>query len=244
MKIKCILTDTKDYNSFCGLENSIYTVKISKQYKYWYYDLCDMIGFYHNSDVDLILDIPDSDIELATSLYGNHRFDEKALRDYETAVMVHTTTIEAYNKIMADGAIKCWNILKQQRKDFEDKPIGSLLGDIKDFSNYVMLSPISVNNEIIVASKQKNCIDVDPNQTYRAGCRFYLDAKKLAGDGLLLRDGQHIKVKDKIPLDKYMIWYSTAEKIGLPTITTLSDFFELSNKEFFKKFSVKLIDIT
>ncbi len=126
MKIKCILTDTKDYNSFCGLENSIYTVRISKQYKYWYYDLCDMIGFYHGSDVDLILDIPDSDMELAESLYGNHRFDEKALRDYETAVMVHTTALEAYNKIMADGAIKCWNILKQQSKDFEDKPIGSL----------------------------------------------------------------------------------------------------------------------
>ncbi len=238
MKIRCKLTDTKDYNSFCSLENSIYTVKISKQYKYWYYDLCDMMGFYHDSDVELILDISDSDIELAKSLYGNHCFDEKALRDYETAVMVHTTTLESYNKIMADGAIRCWNALKQQSKDFEDKPIGSLLGDIKDFSNYVMLSPITVNNEIIVASKQKNCIDVNPNQTYKAGCRFYLDAKKLACNGLLLRDGQHIKVKSEIPLDKYMIWYSTAERMGLPIITTPSDFFELSNKEFFKQFNI------
>lgn len=234
MKIRCMLTDTKNYNSFCGLENSIYTVKISKQYKYWYYDLCDMIGFYQDSDVKLILDVTDSDIELAKSLYGNHCFNEKELRDYETAVMVHTTTLEAYNKIKADGTIKCWNILKQQIKDFEDKPIGSLLGDINDFSNYVMLSPISVNNEIIVASKQKNCIDVNPKQTYNAGCRFYLDAKKLACDGLLLRDGQHIKVKNEIPLNKYMIWYSTAEKIGLSIRTTPSDFFELSNKEFFK----------
>lgn len=234
MKIRCILTDTKDYNSFCGLENSIYTVKISKQYQYWYYDLCDMIGFYRDSDVELILDISDSDIALAKSLYGNHRFNERLLRTYETEVMVHTTTLESYRKIMADGAIKCWNILNRETKGFGDSPIGNLLGDIKDFSNYVMLSPISVNNEIVVASKQKNRIDVNPNQIYNAGCRFYLDAKKLADDGLLLRDGQHIKVKDKIPLDKYMIWYSTAEKIGLPERTTPLNFFELSNKEFEK----------
>ena len=112
-----------------------------------------------------------------------------------------------------------------------------MLGDIEDFSNYVMLSPVGVNNEIIVASKEKGCIDINPNQTYRAGCRFYLNAEKLANDGLLLRDGQHLKVKNEIPLDKYLIWYSTAERINLPPETTPSEFFQLSNKEFYKKFT-------
>lgn len=236
MKIKCILTNSRDYKSFCGLENSIYTVKISKQYKYWYYYLCDMIDFYSDSCVELILDVLDDDIELAKTLYGNHSYNESLLREYEPTVMVHTTTLESYKKIIADGSIKCWNLLKQQKESFEDKPIGSLLGDIEDFSNYVMLSPIDVNNEIIVASKQKGAINTNPNQTYQAGCRFYLDAKKLANDGLLLRDGQHIKVKNEIPLDKYLIWYSTAERIGLPVETTPNRFFELSNKEFRKRY--------
>lgn len=236
MKIKCILTNSRDYKSFCGLENSIYTVKISKQYKNWYYDLCDMIDFYSDSCVELILDVLDDDIELAKTLYGNHSYNESLLREYEPTVMVHTTTLESYKKIIADGSIKCWNLLKQQKESFEDKPIGSLLGDIEDFSNYVMLSPIDVNNEIIVASKQKGAINTNPNQTYQAGCRFYLDAKKLANDGLLLRDGQHIKVKNEIPLDKYLIWYSTAERIGLPVETTPNRFFELSNKEFRKRY--------
>lgn len=234
MKLKCILTDSQDYNSFCGFENSVYTVKISKQYKYWYYDLCDMIDFYNNSGIELILYVKDSDIKLAKSIYKGHKYNEKTLREYESDVMVHTTTFEAYNGIIHDGSIKCWNILKEQKSDFEEKPIGNLLGDIADFSNYVMLSPISVNNEIIVASKQKGIIDINPNQTYRAGCRFYLDAKKLANDGLLLRDGQHIKVRNEIPLDKYLIWYSTAEKIGLPAQTTPSEFFEKSNKKFYE----------
>lgn len=232
MKIKCILTNSKDYKSFCGLENSIYTVKISKQYKYWYYDLCDMIDFYRDSSVELILDVSDDDIELARSLYGSHSYDESHLREYEPTVMVHTTTLEAHKEIIADGSIKCWNLLKQQKESYEDKPIGSLLGDIEDFSYYVMLSPIDVNNEIIVASKQKGCIDITLNQTYQAGCRFYLDAKKLADDGLLLRDGQHIKVRNEIQLDKYLIWYSTAERIGLPFETTPKEFFEQSNRKF------------
>ncbi|MGN1203208.1 MAG: hypothetical protein ACI4RF_07915 [Eubacterium sp.] len=236
MKIKCILTNSKDYKSFCGLENSIYTVKISKQFQYWYYDLCDMIDFYSNSSVELILDVSKNDIDLARSLYGNHSYDESVLREYEPTVMIHTTTLEAHKEIIADGSIKCWNRLKQQKEIYEDKPIGSLLGDIEDFSNYVMLSPIDVNNEIIVASKQKGTIDTNPNQTYQAGCRFYLNAKKLANDGLLLRDGQHIKVKIEISLDKYLIWYSTADRIGLPVETTPNRFFELSNKEFYNNF--------
>lgn len=232
MKIKCILTNSKDYKSFCGFENSIYTVKISKQYKYWYYDLCDMIVFYRDSSVELIFDVSDDDIELARSLYGSHSYNESYLREYEPTVMVHTTTFEAYKEIIADGSIKCWNMLKQQKESFEEKPIGSLLGDIEDFSNYVMLSPIDVNNEIIVASKQKGYIDTNPNQTYQAGCRFYLDAKRLANDGLLLRDGQHIKVRNEIQLDKYLIWYSTAERIGLLVETTPKEFFEQSNRKF------------
>lgn len=244
MKIKCMLTDSNEYNSFCGLENSIYTVKISKKHQYWYYDLCDMIYFYDNSDVELVLDISDCDISLAKYLYGNHKFNENILRENESEVMVHTTTLESSNEILADGAIKCWNLLKKDKNQFENTPIGSLLGDIADFSNYVMLSPVDVNNEIIVASKQQGCIDTNPNQTYEAGARFYLDAKKLASDGLLLRDGQHIKVREEISLDKYLVWYSTAKKIGVPSKTTPLEFFEQSNRAFKKYHKVNLIDIT
>lgn len=232
MKIKCTLTDSNDYNSFCSLENSIYSVKISKKYHYWYYDLCDMMCFYDNSEVELITDISDDDILLAKTLYGNHKFNERFIRECETDIMVHTTTLEAYREIVSDGAVKCWNLLKKEKKHFEEKPIGSLLGDIADFSNYVMLSPFNVNNEIIVASKQKGCIDTNPEQIYKPGARFYFDAKKLAQDGLLLRDGQHIKVRNEIPIDRYLIWCATANDIGVPDETTPLYFYEQSNKKF------------
>ena len=232
MKIKCVLTDSKEYRQFNCFENSIYTLKISKNYEYWYYDLCDLIGFYKDTDIEVLLEIDDNDLALARKLYGNHKYNERKLREYETDVMVHSTTKDNVQSILADKKLKSWNLLSAEKSDWEKEPIGALLGDIDDFSNYVMLSGISQNNEIVTASKANGTINTDINQTYIAGARFYLDAKRLAADGLLLRDGAHIKVKDYIDLEKYLIWYSTPEILGIDKLTTPKKFFEISNERF------------
>lgn len=212
MKIYCKLTDSTEYNQFCNLVNGIYTLKISRNFEYWYYDLCDLIDFYKNSEVALDLDIEQSEINSARELYGNHKFNEKYLREYETKVLVHSTSRKNVNSILNDNALKSWNVCKTEKFDWEEEPIGALLGDIADFSNYVMLSTFFQNSEVITASKQKHKITTDPEQIYLPGARFYLDGERLAADGLLLRDGEHIKVKDCIPFDKYLIWYSTPER--------------------------------
>ena len=232
MKIKCILTDSNEYRQFNCFENSIYTLKISKNYEYWYYDLCDLIGFYKDSDIEVLSKVDDSDLELARKLYGNHKYNERELREYETDVMVHSTTKNNVQSILADKKLKSWNLLSAEKSDWEKEPIGALLGDIDDFSNYVMLSGISQNNEIVTASKANGTINTDINQSYIAGARFYLDAKKLAADGLLLRDGAHLKVKDYIDLEKYLVWYSTPKILGIDELTTPKEFYELSNARF------------
>ena len=232
MKIKCKLTESKEYRQFNCFENSIYTLKISKNYEYWYYDLCDLIGFYKDSDIEVLSKVDDSDLELARKLYGNHKYNERELREYETDVMVHSTTKNNVQSILADKKLKSWNLLSAEKSDWEKEPIGALLGDIDDFSNYVMLSGISQNNEIVTASKANGTINTDINQSYIAGARFYLDAKKLAADGLLLRDGAHLKVKDYIDLEKYLVWYSTPKILGIDELTTPKEFYELSNARF------------
>lgn len=234
MKIYCRLTNSTEYNQFCCLENGVYTLKISTNFKYWYYDICDLIDFYSGSNVELVLDIDKSEIDKARALYGNHKFNEKHLREYETKVLVHSTPLENLDSILKDNALKSWNVCKAEKADWEQEPIGALLGDIADFSNYVMLSTPFQNSEIITASKQKRAIDTNPEQQYQPGARFYLNAEKLAADGLLLRDGEHIKVRGSIPFDKYLIWYSTAENLKLGKISTPKDFFEKSNNEFFE----------
>ncbi len=232
MKIRCVLTDSKEYKQFNCFENSTYTLKISRNFKYWYYDFCDLIDFYKGTDIEVITEVREKDIILARKLYGNHKCNEKALREYETDVMVHSTTKDNVQSILADKKLKSWNLLKKEKSIREDKPIGSLLGDIDDFSNYVMLSTFSQNNEVVTASKANGEINTDINQTYVAGARFYLNAKKLARDGLLLRDGAHIKVKHFIDLEKYLIWYSTPQILGVDENLTPNLFFRLSNERF------------
>lgn len=232
MKIVLKLTNSTEYNMFMSLENGVYTVKLSKNLKCWYMELCDMMGFYENTDIEVIAE--EEDIQLAKNLYGNHTFRDKFLREYEPKVLVHSTTIENARSILADKKIKSWNILKNEKTDWEERPIGSLLGDIDDFSNYVMLSGVNQNNEIITASKQFGNIVMDDSCEYIAGARFYLDGERLAEDGLLLRDGIHLKVKDFIALSKYMIWYSTADILGIKKRTTPKEFMDLSNKRFFE----------
>ena len=232
MKIKCKLTESKEYRQFNCFENSIYTLKISKNYEYWYYDLCDLIDFYKDTDIEVLSEVSDSELALARKLYGNHKYNERELREYETDVMVHSTTKDNVQSILADNKLISWNLLSAEKSDWEREPIGALLGDIDDFSNYVMLSGLTQNSEVVIASKANGTINTDINQSYVAGARFYLDAKKLAADGLLLRDGAHIKVKNCIDLEKYLIWYSTPEILGIDELTTPKVFFELSNKRF------------
>lgn len=234
MKIRCVLTDSTEYRQFNCFENSIYTLKISKYYDFWYYDLCDLIDFYSDTSIEVVLEIDDNDLFLARQLYGSHRYNEQTLREYETTVMVHSTTKENLKSILSSMKLKSWNLLSAEKSDWEKKPIGALLGDIEDFSNYVMLSGVLQNNEIITASKANKTINTDINQLYVAGARFYLDAQKLAKDSLLLRDGAHIKVRDYIDLETYMIWYSTPEILGIDEHTTPKEFFELSNERFMK----------
>ncbi len=232
MKIRCVLNSSTEYRQYNCFENSIYTIKISRNYKYWYYDVCDLIDFYDDTCIEILLEMDDADLSLARNLYGNHKYNEKTLREYESDVMVHSTTKENAKSILADKKIKSWNMLSAEKIGWEKKPIGAMLGDIKDFSNYVMLSDINTNNEVITASKCNGVINTDINQSYVAGARFYLDVKALARDGLLLRDGAHTKVRDYVDLEKYLIWYSTPEILGIDKRTTPKEFFELSNERF------------
>lgn len=96
MKINCKLTNSTEYNQFCCSENGIYTLKISKNFKYWYYDLCDLIDFYNGSNIQIDLDVEQPDLALARKLYGNHKYNECVLRDYETKANIGFKCFNSY----------------------------------------------------------------------------------------------------------------------------------------------------
>ena len=114
----------------------------------------------------------------------------------------------------------------------EEYPIGIQLGDPADFSDYIMFGG-GVTGEIVVNSKQQGKIVMDVNADYLTGARLYFDAKRMAQDGLLIRDGCHLKVKDTLPLEPYLIFAATWERIGLESqVSTPKIFSEKADESF------------
>ena len=58
---------------------------------------------------------------------------------------------------------------------------------------------------------------MDAQAEYLTGARLYFDAVKMAADGLLLRDGAHLKVENMLPLKPYLLFSATWETVGLPS---------------------------
>ncbi len=127
--------------------------------------------------------------------------DEPLLRDNESPVLVHSTPLNSWENIKRNEMLKSWNLLKTEKVIAEEQPIGIQLGDPTDFSDYIMFGG-GVTGEIVVNSKQQEKIIMDINVEYLTGARLYFDAKKIAYDGLLVRDGCHLKVKDKLLLNQ------------------------------------------
>ena len=236
--IVLILTNSDDYQYMCGSFNGCaYTLKISRSYRNWELSVCDFLTFYEHKNIIAV--ISESDLRYAKTRYGSHSFRDNFLRENEPEVLVHSTTLENWESIQKDSALKCFNSLKKG-----ETPIGRLLGDPKDFSDYVMFSGGGTAGEIVVSSKQAGKIVMDENARYKTGARLYFDAKKTAADGLLLRDGAHLKVKDFLPLKPYLIWTATWKNSGLSErISTPKTFTEKANKKFYEITGIRYMNI-
>ena len=194
-----MLTDSPDYQQMSGSSNGCaYTIKVSrKQYKDWKMAVGDFIGFCKANEKNAILVMSEAELKSAKNHYEGHRYNEPFLRENESTVLVHSTPMNSWKQIKRDGMLKSWNILKTQKVITEEQPIGIQLGDPTDFSDYIMFGG-GVTGEIVVNSKQQGKIVMDTNAKYLTGARLYFDGKRIAQDGLLVRDGCHLKVKDKI----------------------------------------------
>ncbi len=227
-----ILTESKDYNKFVGGQNGCtYTIKFSRfANKDWRLALCDFIDYNEDNNKNIILVLKSDELDEARKIYKNHNYKETTLRAGEPKFLVHSTTAESFATIKKDAMLKSFNRLK-----LCGEPIGLKLGDPKDFSDYIMFCGGGVTGEIVVNSKQKGEIIMDINSEYSPGVRLYFDAAKIAKDGLLIRDGCHLKVKSELPLSPYLMFTATPDSIGLGKhISTPKEFSEKAD-EYFNK---------
>ncbi len=207
-----ILSDDIDTPMIVGANNGCaYTIKISKQlHDDWQMAVGDFIDYCDANNLNGIVVITEVEYDDVQSYYAGHSYNEAILRDYEAPVLVHSTSEINWMQIQKDGILKCWNNLNISGEE----PIGKHLGDPVHFSDYIMFGG-GVSGEIVVNSKQSGRIIMDIDAEYQTGARLYFDAEKIAKDGLLVRDGAHVKVKDCLPLEPYLIWTATWENVGL-----------------------------
>lgn len=232
------LTEEDGYQLLCGAsKDGSYRIRLSrKDHPDWRMAAGDFCSFYQAQGTAYDLVIPRQDMDDMLQFYKGHRYDDPFLRPGEPEVLIHSTPADCWDAICQDGQLKSWSILKEQGALQEREPIGAGLGDPEDFRRYIMLGT-GITGEIIVSSRQKGYICMDPCAEYRTGARLYFDGKRMARDGLLLRDGCHIKVRDRLPLKPYLLWAAAWKQAGLAgPFSTPKEFAEKADRRFAAQF--------
>lgn len=232
--IALMLTDSDEYQFMCGSSNGCtYTVKVSRsKCDDWKMAVGDFISFNEANAKNIILVMTELEYKAVRAYYGDHSYNEPFLRKGEPLVLVHSTPMNSWKQINQAGMLKSWNKLKAECVVEEEYPIGIQLGDPTDFSDYIMFGG-GVTGEIVVNSKQQGGIIMDINAEYQTGARLYFDAIRMAQDGLLVRDGCHLKVKDTLQLEPYLIFVATWDNIGLTSqVSTPKVFSEKADEAF------------
>ena len=228
------LTCSVDNRAITGMgKEGVYFIRVSRFLNDdWQLSVGDFIGYCDANALNGILVMSESDYNDALGKYDGHSYNEPVLRKDEAPVLIHSTTADCWKSIQHDGALKSWNQLKRDLAEWESKPIGAQLGDLSEFSDYIMFGG-GVSGEIVVSSKLSGFINMDVNAEYHTGARLYFDAKKMAEDGMLVRDGAHVKVKDSLPLEPYLMWVATWDKLGLNSpLSTPKIFAETADDRF------------
>ena len=223
-----------------GGNDGIFRLIITKKHIDWEYRICDFIQYHSSHNKNIIVAVNEIDLNTAQSVYGNQSYTDNFLKSHEHKILIHSTSKESYESIMQSGYLYSWNVLQELGILTEDTPIGQLLGDPLDYSDYIMFTSGGLGAERVVSARQQGKLDFNYDVPYIAGARFYLDANKIADDGLLVRDGIHLKVKDSLFIDKYIIWTVTPDILGIPEETTPRMFHEKANAMFEQKFGITL----
>lgn len=181
----------------------------------------------------VILSLPDYiDFNEILEKYKEHEVN-KEFRDCDEKYLVHSTTKEAFESIKETGAILSPNELKRQGIQVLEIGLKPML-EPKDYSDYVMLDVLNGCGELVVNSRQLGYVCTNPDIEYAPGVRLYFEAEAIIKDGLGTRDGLHIlKIKDKLPLDKYLI-ASVTPKLFKEEVWTPTTFTNAANEHFLK----------
>jgi hypothetical protein len=215
-----------DWSSFCILDTDddqlitgrvgagSFSARFGRRVKHLESRLIDFIQYENKQGRTVILSFPedieiDPYIERARAIVSN----PDVVRLEDPKVIIHSTTLEAWNKIHTDGQLKSAAELSQSgvqpgrmleptsevRQYLRDEP--------SEYSDYIMFGEIgSTTPEKIIASYQAGRFVLDDHAVYEPGVRLYFDNHRMIKDSLVVRDGLHTaKVHKRLPLSPYLL---------------------------------------
>jgi hypothetical protein len=136
------------------------------------------------------------------------------LRPYDPAIVVHSTTRERWPQIAAEGRLLAASVLRQAGQEIS--AIGlETFGEPDEYGEFIHFSPLgNPNGEIVVLSHQRVTLVTNFDAAYVPGARIYLDAHRMIGGGVVVRDGLHVlKVRHVLELEPYLVDVITAQDL-------------------------------
>ncbi len=131
------------------------------------------------------------------------------VRPDDSEVIIHSTTLAAWERIRADGQLKAASELPRPARLLDSlSEVGRYLqNEPLEYGDYIMFGAIaSTTPEKIVASYQTGSFLLDDDIVYEPGVRLYFDNYRIIGDSLATRDGLHtMKVHKQLPLSPYLL---------------------------------------
>lgn len=220
-----------------------FTCSVNRNSIGWQYACMDFITYENYYNRRVIAFLTQEQMEEIYNTCNICTFNDPWLREHEPKVIVHSTSFEAYSHIMSDGSLQSFSKLSVQLS----RKIGLgyyLLREPEDYADYVMLCGMNDPvGELVVATRERGEYICDSNTFYTPGARLYFDAEKLAGDGGLVRDGTHYKVKEQLPLNRYLLLAVTSKELsGCYKGYSVKDFIEFSNQYFLGRNTGKEFD--
>lgn len=213
----------------------VYVFRVNPERDIKYMRLFDYLNYETKHKRKVILSIPKyMDFNEMIKMYKQFlENNQSGFRDEDEKYLVHSTTKESWKSIKKMGAILSPNELKKQEINILEIGLKPMM-EPEDYSNYIMLDVLDGCGELVVSSRHLGYVCTNSDVNYTPGVRLYFDAEAIINDGLGIRDGLHIlKVKDKLPLEKYLLACVEAELFQKKDWTP-STFTEAANKYFLK----------
>jgi len=234
----CILDSRDDQFATGQSGRGPFSARFGRNVPHLEYRLADFLRYEHAKGRQVILDFPpDIDLDAYVAQALTCTPDPCTVRPVDPPILVHSTSLAAWQKIQSDGVLLAASQLSRASAPTAqgNGPLDDYLPhEPPEYRDHIMFGEIEIcGPEMVVASYQAGQFVLDEQATYRPGVRLYFDSHRIIRDGLGVRDGLHsLKVFQRLPLQPYLIAAIRAQDIqpkGEPATWTLRAFVDQAN---------------